>query len=170
MERLGETFYHRPCVEVAEALVGKILVHGNLQLRITETEAYCGENDTACHARFGRTKRTEPLYAKAGTSYVYLCYGIHWLFNVVTGDINQPEAVLIRACAGARGPGKLTNSLEITGKENCRDLIHDPELWIGDDGFRCSTLREKRVGIDYASEEDRNRPWRFVMDEKRNKQ
>ena len=86
--KLGYEFYHRPCLEVARDLVGKILVHrtsgGELRLRITETEAYCGADDTACHAHKGRTGRTEVLYADAGTVYVYLCYGVHNLMNVIT--------------------------------------------------------------------------------------
>lgn len=167
MKRLEEDFYHRPCLEVARDLVGKLLVHradGELRcLRITETEAYCGEEDTACHARFGRTSRTEVLYAAPGTAYVYLCYGIHWLFNVVTGEENQPQAVLIRACEDAPGPGRLTKRLGITGSHNRRNLITDDALWIAEDGFRCSLTTAPRVGIGYASPEDQSRPWRFIM-------
>ena len=108
---------------VAQDLVGKILARrlpdgSILRLRIWETEAYCGQEDTACHAHRGRTKRTEVLYADAGTVYVYLCYGIHWLVNIVTGDREEPQAVLIRACEGAQGPGKLTKALKITGALN----------------------------------------------------
>ena len=106
MVRLGYEFYHRPCLAVARDLVGKVLVFGENRLRITETEAYCGEEDTACHAHKGRTKRTEVLYGDAGTIYVYLCYGIHWLLNIVTGEKEQPQAVLIRACQEAPGPGR----------------------------------------------------------------
>lgn len=167
MKRLTEKFYHRPCLEVARDLVGKVVVHhtdaGELALRITETEAYCGESDTACHAHKGKTKRTRVLYEKAGTSYVYLCYGMHWLLNVVTGEENQPEAVLIRACQDANGPARLTKKLQITGAHNERDLITDPELWIADDGFRCCVTTDKRVGIGYASAEDQNRLWRFIL-------
>lgn len=168
MERLTESFYHRPCLAVARDLVGKLLVHRaggqELILRISETEAYCGEADTACHARFGKTARTQPLYEKAGTSYVYLCYGIHWLMNVVTGEKEQPEAVLIRACVEAPGPGKLTKALKITGQDNRRDLVTDPDLWIASDGFQCDIRCDRRVGIDYASTADREKPWRFIMD------
>ena len=160
-------FYHRPCLEVARDLVGKILVHktdrGILRLRISETEAYCGEADTACHAHKGRTKRTEVLYADAGTVYVYLCYGMHWLLNVVTGDAEDPQAVLIRACVDAEGPGKLTKALEITGERNRSRIFGDTELWIEDDGFSCRIRQEKRVGIGYASQEDQDRLWRFKM-------
>ena len=165
--KLNHEFYHRPCLTVAKELVGKVLVHntpeGELRLRITETEAYCGEEDTACHAHKGKTKRTEVLYLEAGTIYIYLCYGMHWLLNVVTGETGQPQAVLIRACEGAMGPGKLTKKLCITGEFN-RESIINSNLWIEDDGFACEIVEDKRVGIGYASEEDQNKLWRFKME------
>ncbi len=165
--RLEYDFYHRPCLEVARDLVGKWLVHrlptGEVRrLRITETEAYCGEADTACHAHKGRTKRTEVLYADAGTIYIYLCYGMHWLLNVVTGDAEDPQAVLIRACEGATGPGKLTKTLGITGELN-RGSICGDTLWIEDDRESCAVTTAPRVGIGYASPEDQQRPWRFIF-------
>lgn len=166
MKRLGYDFFHRECPEVARELVGKILVHRTggqeLRLRITETECYCGEEDTACHAHKGRTKRTEVLYADAGTIYVYLCYGMHWLLNIVTGDAGHPQAVLIRACEGRDGPGKLTKGLSITGELN-RQSVLDSDLWIEDDGFCCEITLDKRVGIGYASREDQERLWRFKL-------
>ena len=165
--KLPYEFYHRPCLAVARDLVGKILVHRidgvEHRLRITETEAYCGEADTACHAHRGRTKRTEVMYMEAGTIYIYLCYGVHWMLNIVTGEENQPEAVLIRACEGrADGPGKLTKALGITGKLN-RASILGGELWIEDDGLRPAPQELPRVGIGYASEEDQARLWRFRL-------
>ena len=163
MERLGYDFFHRSCPEVARDLVGKVLLfHGNA-LRISETEVYCGENDTACHASRGRTKRTEVMYMAAGTVYVYLCYGMHWMLNIVTGEENQPEVVLIRACVEANGPGKLTKRLGITGHENRSSVVTSGDFWIGDDGFVCEIETDKRVGIGYASPEDQDRLWRFKM-------
>lgn len=161
--RLDYDFYHRPCLEVARDLVGKVLVHQGQRLRISETEAYCGEADTACHAHKGRTKRTEVLYADAGTIYVYLCYGVHWLLNIITGDMDDPQGVLIRACVDAEGPGKLTKKLGITGELNRKSAITSEELWIEDDGFRCEISLDKRVGIGYASQEDQDRLWRFKI-------
>ena len=161
--RLTYEFYHRPCLEVARDLVGKVLVHQGQRLRISETEAYCGEADTACHAHKGRTKRTEVLYADAGTIYVYLCYGVHWLLNIITGDMDDPQGVLIRACADAEGPGKLTKKLGITGELNRKSAVTSEELWIEDDGFRCEIALDKRVGIGYASQEDQDRLWRFKI-------
>lgn len=163
MARLNYDFYHCPCLEVARDLVGKVLVVNGNRLRISETEAYCGESDTACHAHKGRTQRTEVLYAQAGTVYVYLCYGIHWLLNIVTGEKEQPEAVLIRACLEAPGPGRLTKALGITGRFNRDSVVDSAELWIEDDGFSCQVVTDKRVGIGYASQEDQDRPWRFKL-------
>lgn len=161
--RLPYEFYHRPCLEVARDLVGKVLVYNGRRLRISETEAYCGEADTACHAHKGRTKRTEVLYADSGTIYVYLCYGVHWLLNIITGDVDDPQGVLIRACVDAEGPGKLTKKLGITGQLNQASAVDSKEFWIEDDGFRCEISLDKRVGIGYASQEDQDRLWRFKI-------
>ena len=160
--KLDYDFYHRPCLEVAHDLVGKVLVCGDQKLRISETEAYVGEADTACHAHKGKTRRTEVMYQKAGTIYIYLCYGMHWLLNIVTGEENEPEAVLIRACVDADGPGKLTKKLGITGDFNRQSICGD-NLYIIDDGFQCDVTTVKRVGIAYANPEDQARPWRFKM-------
>ena len=166
MSKLSYEFYHRPCLVVARDLVGKVLVHGELRLRITETEAYCGESATACHASKGRTKRTEVMYQKAGTIYIYLCYGIHWMLNIVTGEENAPAAVLLRACeVKFGGPGKLTKALGSTGSLNQESILGE-ELWTEDDGVRCTVTTDKRVGIGYASGEDQERLWRFRMQEK----
>ena len=161
--RLPYEFYHRPCLEVAPELVGKVLVHRGQRLRISETEAYCGVADTACHAHKGRTKRTEVLYADAGTIYVYLCYGVHWLLNVITGDVDDPQGVLIRACVEAEGPGRLTKKLGITGAQTRKSAVDSEDLWIEDDGFRCEIALDKRLGIGYAAQEDQDRLWRFKM-------
>ena len=165
--RLMEPFFRRECLEVSRDLVGKVLVRRDgdreIRMRISETEAYCGEQDTACHAHRGRTKRTEVLYAAPGTLYVYLCYGIHDLLNIVTGVENDPQAVLIRACVGAPGPGRLTKALGITREFNRRSVLEGDGLWVEDDGFRCEILTDKRVGIGYASREDQDRLWRFRM-------
>ena len=164
MVRLPYDFYHRDCPEVARDLVGKVLVYRGNTLRISETECYCSETDTACHAHKGRTKRTEVMYETAGTVYVYLCYGMHWMLNIVTGEKDHPEAVLIRACVEAPGPGKLTKVLGITGKENRSSVVTSEDLWVEDDGFSCAVTTAERVGIGYASAEDQARLWRFVLD------
>lgn len=165
MNDLPPEFFHRDCLEVAPDLVGKVLVcttaEGKRALRITETEAYRGEEDTACHAHKGHTKRTEVMYGAAGTLYVYLCYGMHWLLNIVTGNRDEPQAVLIRACEEAPGPGRLTRALGITGELNGKSVGKASGLFVVDDGFRCRVIADTRVGIGYASAEDRERLWRF---------
>ena len=166
MGKLSRDFYDRDTVQTARALLGKYLVrrwHGLwLAGRITETEAYRGEEDTACHAHRGRTKRTEMLYRGGGAVYVYLCYGIHWLMNVITGPEDFPQGVLIRACAGFEGPGKLTRYLGITGALNGADIASSPLIRIEDEGREVYIRTAKRVGIAYADEADRDRLWRFI--------
>ena len=166
--KLNAEFFHRDCLELAPDLVGKWIVRtlpdGTvLRARITETEAYRGEEDTACHAHCGRTARTEILYGESGIIYVYLCYGIHWLMNVISGEREQPQGVLIRACENFEGPGRLTKYLRIDGSFNRRSAWNDPELWFEDDGTNCTVITDKRVGINYASEADRDRLWRFKL-------
>ncbi|MGI6029236.1 MAG: DNA-3-methyladenine glycosylase [Candidatus Heteroscillospira sp.] len=166
--RLAADFFHRDCLELAPALVGKLVCRkmpdgSILRLRITETEAYRGEEDTACHAHKGRTKRTEILYGESGLIYVYLCYGMHWLMNVISGETEQPQGVLIRACEGYGGPGKLTKALSVDGSFNRRYAYACDELWFEDDGCACKIITDKRVGIGYASEADKNRLWRFKL-------
>lgn len=168
MKKLEYPFFQRDCLDVARDLVGKTLVHqtknGTIRLRISETEAYCGENDTACHVSKGRTPRTEVFFRDAGTLYVYLCYGMHWMLNIVTGEVDDPQAVLIRACAEAPGPGKLTKLLGVTGELNGGSILDGP-LLVEDDGLRCQVRTDTRVGIGYAAPEDREKLWRFKMGE-----
>lgn len=164
---LSKEFFMRDRLEVARDMVGKLLVvrHGDelTAQRITETEAYGFEDDTACHAHKGRTKRTEVLYMEGGTIYVYLCYGIHWLLNIVTGAEDSPQAVLIRACEDAEGPGRLTKKAYVDGSFNRLEANEETGLWLEDDGRRFEVLTGKRIGIDYADEADRDRLWRFIM-------
>lgn len=164
--RLGREFFLRDALEVAPELVGKTLVSSlpgaqERRLVITETEVYRGVEDSACHAHRGRTKRTEMLYRPGGAVYVYLCYGIHWLLNVITGPEDFPQGVLIRACEGFEGPGKLTKHLGITGAQNGIDICSSPLLRIEDEGRMVDITTDKRVGIAYAEEADRERLWRF---------
>ena len=139
-----------------------------MRVRITETEAYFGESYTACHACHGRTKRTEVLYRPAGTIYVYLCYGIHWMLNLVTGPAENPQAVLIRGVEGAVGPGRTTRLLSIDGSLNGKTL--GEELSLEDDGYVPNIEATPRIGIGYASQEDQARLWRFVAVEYKGRQ
>ena len=170
MKRLGEEFFHRDCLEVAPDLVGKVIVSKiggeEVRVRISETEAYRGAEDTACHAHKGRTPRTEVLYGKSGMVYIYLCYGMHWLMNVITGEEGQPQGVLFRAGVDYNGPAKLTKKLGVTKEQNKTSFTDSDVLWIEDDGFKCKIRTDKRVGINYATEEYINKQWRFILDNK----
>ena len=164
---LDEKFFHRDVLDVAPDLVGKLIVRTlddgtEVSLRITEAEAYRGEEDTACHASKGKTERTKILYDRAGTIYVYLCYGMHWLMNAVTGEEGQPQAVLFRACEVYDGPAKLTKKLGIDKSFNGESFCGNPHIRIEDDGYRPEIETLPRVGIDYATPEYRVSLWRFA--------
>jgi len=164
--KLTKQFYMADAIELAPKLLGKLIcrnINGNItKARITETESYWGEDDTACHAHKGRTRRTEVLYMEGGTSYVYLCYGIHYLFNVVAGEIGHPGGVLIRGTEGVSGPGKLTKILGIDISLNGLDLCTSDKIWLEDDGTFLDFKTARRVGIDYATDEYKYKPWRFI--------
>ena len=168
-KRLGRDYYTADVLDVAPSLLGKLLCRKSesgevVKYRITETEAYRGEDDTACHASKGKTSRTSVMWDKGGTVYVYLCYGMHNMLNIVTGMKGEPQAVLIRGIEGADGPGKLTKKLSIERRHNGADVVFSDELWIEDDGFNPDDISTSpRVGIDYADEKDRVRPWRFKI-------
>ena len=131
---------------------------------ITEVEAYHGFEDKASHARFGKTKRNHMMFGEAGHSYVYLCYGIHWLFNIVTGVHGVPAAILLRGIDNIHGPGKVTKLLKIDKSLNGKLLHPDSDLWLEDLGYKPEHIRElPRVGIDYA-EDYIHKPWRFYLD------
>ena len=168
MKRLTEDFYIKNATETAPLLLGKFLCRNIdeniIKAKITETECYFGESDTACHAHKGRTKRTKTLYEKGGIAYIYLCYGVHFLFNVVTGPENMPQAILIRGIENYDGPGKLTKHLQITKNLNEENLITSKKLWIEDSGEITKYKSYPRIGIDYASEEYRNKLWRFKLE------
>lgn len=189
--KLKADFYRRDdVVAVGADLVGKVLctrIDNKLtRAIITETEAYAGVTDRASHA-YGnrRTRRTEPMFGRGGAAYVYLCYGLHHLFNVVTNERDKPDAVLIRAglpftgadvMRGRRskkkedrtllaGPGSLAQALGITTGYSGMSLLGG-RIWIEDRGIevdRDAMLVGPRVGIDYAGE-DAKRPYRFRAD------
>ena len=164
--RIEKEFYRKDAVELAQSLLGKVICRNwngeVLRGRITETEAYMCF-DSACHAYRGKTKRNAPLFEVGGKAYVYLCYGIHELFNIVSGEVGNAQAVLIRGVEGAAGPGRATKFLKIDRSLNGIDLVESDELWLEDDGFSFNSFEAKtRIGIDYADEIDRNRLWRFV--------
>ena len=185
---LPKSFYQREDVlQISKELLGKHLVTNFDGIRtvgkIVETEAYRGPEDKACHAYNNRrTKRTETMFAKGGVAYVYLCYGIHHLFNVVTGKQDVPHAILIRAVEPVEGmdvmlarrkftkikttltagPGTLTKALGITTAHDTLDLTGN-QIWIEDTGEEIkekNIIASPRVGVAYA-QEDALLPWRF---------
>lgn len=189
-EKLTRSFYERPnVVQIAQDLLGKILftqVEGIIAAgRIVETEAYNGREDKACHTFLKRTKRTEIMYGHGGTAYIYLCYGIHHLFNIVTNKEGLADAILIRGIdplmgieemqkrrnnhsnLGA-GPGVLTKSMGLT-KGQTGIGLESNEIWIANDPSAepFNMVTDVRIGIDYA-EEDAFLPWRFYVDGSKN--
>jgi len=187
---LNQSFYTRPSVlTIAKELLGKILAttfDGKLTAgRIVETEAYNGVVDKASHAWGGRrTNRTEVMYGNGGTSYVYLCYGIHHLFNIVTNIKDTPHAVLIRAVEPmlgidtmlervgkqkadftlTKGPGNVSKALGIYTHHTGFDLLQT-DIFVADDGFKpkkSDILATPRIGVDYAGD-DAALPYRFVI-------
>lgn len=165
---LDRKYFERPATELAPDLIGKYLCRrtedGVIRARIVETECYFGEEDTACHAHKGRTERTKVMYEAGGVTYVYLCYGIHSLLNIVTGAKDHPEAVLIRGVEGAVGPGRATKFMKITTSDNALPLCEESGIWIEDSGEKKPKIaRTARIGIDYATKTDRERRWRFVV-------
>lgn len=165
--KIDKNIYKLSSIELAPKLLGKILcrnINGEvLKFRITETEAYYSEQDTACHAFKGKTNRTKIMYEEGGVAYIYLCYGMHWMLNIVSGGKDIPQAVLLRSVEGYNGPGKLTKILNITGKLNGENLINSNKIWLEDDNFVCKFKSAPRIGINYATEEYKNKLWRFIL-------
>jgi DNA-3-methyladenine glycosylase len=182
---LPRKFYNRPTLTVARELIGarlvRILDDQKLVGLITETEAYIGEEDLACHAKAGRTKRTFPMYGLPGHAYVYFTYGNHWMLNTVTEREDFPAAVLIRAIQpiegvetmserrngrDAFGPGKLTQAMGITKSENTIDLTEaNNSLWI-EAGISVpdkNVTIGPRVGLNTVPEPWLSKPWRFLV-------
>jgi DNA-3-methyladenine glycosylase len=179
MKKLPPSFYLRDdVVQIAKDLLGKVLVtnwgEGRTSGRIVETEAYQGTEDRASHASKGRTDRTEVMFGEGGTAYVYLCYGVHQMFNIVTNRQDTPDAVLIRGVEpleGAEimlqrtgkkkldptvtsGPGRVGKAFGFHTSQ-CGLLLTGDELYIGDDGFKVPEEKvgaSPRVGVDYAGE------------------
>ena len=158
-------------VALARWLLGKTLVRttarGRTACIITEVEAYDGEHDLACHASKGRTKRTEVMYKSGGIWYVYLCYGVHEMLNLVTGPADYPAAVLIRGVSGITGPGRLTKRLKINRRLNGQIARPASGLHLEDRGLDIPRRQLKsgpRIGVDYAGPVWSRKPWRFYFD------
>ena len=157
--RLPAAFFAAPAAAVARKLIGCALVHAGRAGLIVEAEAYLGPEDLASHARFGPTRRTSVMFGPGGVSYVYLCYGIHEMFNIVTGGEGVGQAVLIRAIAPwlglpddaaiGRGPGKVTRALAIDRRHDRRDLATG-DLFVAAAVAPPRIARGPRIGVAYA--------------------
>ena len=195
MKKLTLSFYQRPDVlKIARELLGKVLVtklgpegyRDETSGRIVEVEAYNGVVDKASHASGGRrTNRNEVMYGEGGISYVYLCYGIHHLFNVVTNRQETPHAILIRALEPikgidvmlertgkkeldtslTKGPGNVSKALGISFKQHSGLSLLSKEIFIAEDDFKLNKkdiIASPRIGVDYAGE-DAKLPYRFFI-------
>ena len=187
MTVLNKSFYNRPTLKVARDLLGKKLVRQEGRARlsgiIVETEAYCGQRDTACHAHRGMTKRNIVMFGPPGSAYVYFTYGMHYLLNIVTEEEGRPCAVLIRAIEPLEGlavmrarrpvqdknltdgPAKLCQALGINKLFNGWNMTNGEKLWVEEYKkiARYEVSRTPRIGIGYAEKKDREALWRFCV-------
>jgi DNA-3-methyladenine glycosylase len=187
MSILNRKYYRRDTLRVASEILGKRLVRqvNGLELSglIVETEAYCGREDSACHAHRGKTPRNKVMFGEPGHAYVYFTYGMHHMLNLVTEVAENPCAVLIRAIVplagieemearrkrkGAdltNGPAKLCQALSIDKSLNGWDVTLGSKLWVEDykKNPAKSIIATPRIGIDYAQAKDRNALWRFLI-------
>jgi DNA-3-methyladenine glycosylase len=166
--RLSREFFIRDVLDVAPELVGKNLVvrlgdNEFVRYQVTEVEAYRGSEDRACHASKGRTARTEIMYHEGGRLYVYLIYGMYWMLNVVTSQENIPQAVLIRGVENLHGPGKLTRAFGIDRTYYGEDLTISDRIWFEESREKPIIKTGERIGIAYAGEYWKSRPWRFYL-------
>lgn len=165
--RLTSDFFLRDVLDVAPELLGKFLVRrfndGRIErYRITETEAYRGVEDYACHASKGRTPRTEVMFQEGGIVYVYLIYGQYWLLNLVTGKEGDASAVLIRGIEGFPGPGRVGRELLLDRSLYGENLITSSRIWVEDADPVSEIKTSKRIGINYAGEWA-GKLWRFYL-------
>ena len=167
MTKLTRDFFEQPTLKVAQEFLGKNLIFQSTQALITETEAYIGQDDPACHAAKGKTKRTEIMFGKAGFSYVYLIYGMYHCLNFVTEIENFPAAVLIRGVklidspyTHLDGPGKLCKYLDITTKQNNGiDIVKSNDFYVMDNNYKPTYNTTARIGISVG----KDKPWRYVV-------
>ena len=167
-KRLERDFYRQDVLEVAPRLLGQHLVRAypdgsRSSYVITETEAYRGGEDLACHASKGRTPRTEVMFGDGGHLYMYLIYGMYWMLNVVTGIQEVPQAVLFRGLREANGPGRLTRLICVDREFYGEDLVSSHRIWIEESGIHADISTSQRVGIDYAGAPWKDLPWRFLI-------
>ena len=174
----GEEFFAHSALDVAPKLVGAVIRTRDVEIEIVETEAYM-PYDSACHAYKGKTPRTQPMFEMGGCVYVYLCYGIHILCNIVTGEKDSGQAVLIRAGRVVSGedvvrnrrngridligPGKVGQALGLSLQDSGKKLGDWFHIYPSQRDDIVSIKSDKRVGIDYAKPQDRDALWRFIL-------
>lgn len=164
---LGEDFFDRSVIDVAREMLGTTLccrqTDGKIaRMTVNETEAYDGEKDLACHASNGKTPRNEVMYGPAGVIYLYLCYGMHWLLNVVCREEGYPAAVLLRGTLEVTGPGRLTKKLGITGELNRKRATPKSGIWFGKREREIKSIQSgPRIGVKYAGDYWASKPYRF---------
>lgn len=169
---LDKKFFQRSAKVVAEDLLGKYLVRrftDGLILAevITEVEIYDGPRDKASHASRGLTKRNAPMFEAGGVFYVYLCYGMYQMLNIVTGDKDYPAAILIRATDKTKGPGRLTRKFAIDKKFDGAPAKRETGLWFEDRGVVVGLkkiIRAPRTGVDYAGDVWKNKKYKFYIE------
>lgn len=172
---LNKEFFNRDTEIVAKELLGKFLVrktlHKEVALMITQVEVYDGFEDKASHASKGKTKRNEPMFSDAGIFYIYLCYGIYFMLNVVTREKDYPAAILIRGArnhkAHLNGPGKLTTFLKINKNLNNQIAKKSSGLWFEDRNITIHQHQIKetpRIGVSYAGQKWSKKRLRFVLE------
>ncbi len=178
---IPRSFFLRPAKDVARDLLGQLLCREDIVLRITEVEAYGGPSDSASHARHGRTARNAPMWEEGGRAYIYFCYGMHHMLNAVTGPSDEASAVLIRACepleglprilerrghlegpALLTGPGKVAQALGLDRSFNRHLLFEAGGLELRQGEALERVLTGPRVGVDFATGDDRQARLRFA--------
>lgn len=172
---LGQKFFDRDTKIVAKELLGKFLIRKigkkEIAVMITETEAYDGFKDKASHASKGKTQRTEVMFGDPGIFYIYLCYGMYHMLNIITREKNYPAAVLVRGVKNEthylNGPGKLTKFLSVNKNLNQKPAGKLSQLWFEDRGIKVSKSQIKetpRIGVSYAGPEWSKKKLRFLLE------
>ena len=164
--RLGHSFFDRDALEIAPEILGKNLMRvmadgTRICLPVSDVEVYRGTEDLACHASKGQTERNKVMFNQGGIIYMYLVYGMHWMFNIVTGAAGHPEALLIRGLGDIIGPGRVTRHLNMGKDFYGEDLVRSERIWLENGPELGQYSTGPRIGINYAGEPWISIPWRF---------
>ncbi len=165
---LPQDFYTQDALEVAPQILGKMLVRTfsdgtRIRLPVSEIEIYRGGEDLACHASRGMTGRNRVMFGEGGYIYMYLVYGMHWMFNIVTGPAGHPEALLVRGAGEISGPGKVTKHLGMDRSFYGEPLFNSTRICIENAPTVAQYQTGPRIGINYAGEPWLSIPWRLYL-------